>query len=91
MGQTVDINNILSIQMPLSVLLAEKKMSVQEILELAPGSVIQFAKNHEAPLHLMANRKIIGSGVAVKVNENFGLQIKDMGRHEDTINALGGF
>ena len=87
---SVDVKNILKIQVPLSVLLAEKTLPVREILELAPGTVIQFEKNYESPLHLLANGKVVGSGVAVKVNEKFGLQVKEMGSAEATISALGG-
>lgn len=86
---TIELKQILKIEVPLSVLLAEKKMSVDEIVDLAPGTVITFDKQYEAPLDLMANGRKIGTGVAVKVNENFGIQIKEMKPREDTIRALG--
>ena len=86
---SVDVKNVVKLKVPLSVLLAEKPMNVQDILNLAPGSVIQFTKHYEGPLQLLANGQIIGSGVAVKVNEKFGLQVKDMGRPEETIKSLG--
>lgn len=86
---SIAIENILKIEVPLSVLLAEKYMSVHEILELAPGSVITFDKNYEGSLFLLANGKKISSGVAVKVNEKFGLQVKEIGSQENTISALG--
>lgn len=85
---SINLQNILAIEVPLQVLLAQKNMNVDDILSLAPGSVITFTKNHEAPLHLLANGKAIGSGVAVKVGEKFGLQIRSMGRISDTILAL---
>lgn len=84
----VDLKNILQIEIPLQVLLAQKNMSVDEILDLAPGSVIQFNKNYESPLHLLANGRYIGLGEAVKVNEKFGLQVKEMSSREDQINAM---
>ena len=84
----ITLASVLKIEVPLSVMLASKAISVEDILELAPGSVIQFEKNYEAPLHLLANGKVIGEGVAVKVNEKFGMQIKQMGTSADTLNAL---
>lgn len=85
----IELNHIFRLDVPVSVLLAEKKMPVDEILSMSPGTVITFDKNYEAPLDLLANGKRIGAGVAVKVNENFGLQVKEMGRKEDTIRSLG--
>ena len=85
---TIDLKHILKLDVPLTVLLAEKTMSVEDIIGLAPGAVITFEKQYEESLSLLANGKHIGEGVAVKVNENFGLQIKEMGSAEDTIKAL---
>ncbi len=84
----VDVRNILKIKVHLSVLLAQKMMNVEEILDLSPGTVLQFNKNYEAPLELLANGHRIGKGVAVKVNEKFGLQVKEIGPQEETIQAL---
>lgn len=89
--KTIAIDNVMKIQVPLSVLLSEKYMAVHEILDLAPGSVITFDKNYESTLQLLANGQEIATGVAVKVNEKFGLQVKEIGSREETINALGGF
>lgn len=85
---SIDVRNILKIEVPLAVLLAQKSMSLDDIIALAPGSVITFNKNHEAQLHLLANGKPIGAGVAVKVGENFGLQVREVGRMNETILAL---
>jgi flagellar motor switch protein FliN/FliY len=85
----MDVKSILKVEVPMSVLLAQKLMNVEEILALSPGSVIQFNKNYESNLHLLANGKPVGLGVAVKVNEKFGLQVKEMGHVATTINALG--
>lgn len=87
---SINVGSILGIDVPLAVLLAQKYMNVEEILALAPGSVIQFHKHHEAPLHLLANGRPIGAGVAVKAGEKFALQVKEMGAIPDTIAALGG-
>ncbi|NUQ33716.1 MAG: FliM/FliN family flagellar motor switch protein [Planctomycetaceae bacterium] len=88
-GKHVDVKHVLKLDVPIAVLLAEKTMNVEDIVDLAPGTVITFDKQYEEPLDLLANGRKIGSGVAVKVNENFGIQIKEMKPREDTIRALG--
>jgi len=86
----VDLRNILKIEVPLGVLLAQKFMSVDDILDLSPGSIIQFNKHYEGPLHLLANGRFVGKGEAVKVNEKFGLQVKEMSSREEQLNAMKG-
>lgn len=88
-GKYVDVQHVLKLEVPIAVLLAEKTMNVEDIVELAPGTVITFDKQYEQSLDLLANGRKIGTGVAVKVNENFGIQIKEMKPREDTIRALG--
>lgn len=84
-----DIRRILKIQVPLVVKLAEKDMPVREVLELAPGAVIHFDVSHDSLLELSANDRCLALGAAVKINERFGLEIRDIPSARKTISALG--
>ena len=63
-------------------------LSMDEVLDLVPGAIIELAKNSEEPLDLMVNNKQIGFGTAVKVGENFGIRIEHIGDVRDRIQAL---
>lgn len=84
-----EVDRLLSIQVPVIVVLAEKTMALREVLDLAVGSVIQFEKPVDAPLDLRVNNQPIAAGHAVRSDENFGLQIIRMGPVGDTIRKLG--
>ena len=68
-----------SLEVPVIVLLAEKTMTVNQVMHLAPGTIIELPKSSEAKLDLLANNKVIGRGNAVKVGENFGLEVTEIG------------
>ncbi len=70
--------SLLRIEVPVSVRLASKKESVQEIIELAPGSIIKFDKACEQPLHLYVGNQEVAEGEAVKVGDNFGFRLSQM-------------
>jgi flagellar motor switch/type III secretory pathway protein FliN len=70
-----DINNLM---LPVSVTLAENKMRLESIMELVPGSIVEFKKSSEEFLDLCIEHIVIGRGEAVIVNEHFGLQIREM-------------
>lgn len=83
------LQRLVKIKIPLIVCLAEKQMSLEAIINLAEGSIIQFEKTAESMLDLMVNNRVIGFGEAVKIGENFGLQVKQICDPRTTIERLG--
>jgi flagellar motor switch protein FliN/FliY len=77
------------VEVPVIVKLAERKLSMSEVLRLGVGSIIEFEKSNDEPLHLMINNRTIGVGEAVKVGENFGLRIRQIGAMKDLVQAMG--
>jgi flagellar motor switch protein FliN/FliY len=70
--------SLLNVKVPISVALATKKQSVQQVVELAPGSLIQFDKSCDQMLELFVGEHAVAEGVAVKVGEKFGLKINSL-------------
>ena len=85
----LDFHRILGLTVPLSVTIAEREMSVQSILEMAVGTIIEFDVPVEADLTLKVADTRIGSGQAIKVGENFGLRIQRIGTVQERIGAMG--
>lgn len=72
------------------VRLAERRLRLQDVLSLVPGSIIELEKNAEKELDLLINDKQVGNGTAVKVGENFGIKltfIGDLATRVDAMNA----
>jgi flagellar motor switch/type III secretory pathway protein FliN len=80
--------SLLKIGVPLRVVLAEKKQSLAAILELGPGSIIQFTKSCEDLLELHVENQIVAQGEAVKVGDKFGLRITSMVLPEERFLSL---
>ena len=84
-----ELRRILHLEVPVIVKLAERKLSLAEVLRLGAGAIIEFSKSSDEPLELMINNKSIGFGDAVKVGENFGLKISQIGDVRAVIRSLG--
>jgi len=84
-----EVRRILRVAVPVIVKLADKRLSLGEIIDVSPGSIIEFAKSAEQPLELLVNNQSIGRGIAVKVGEKFGLRIDQILPREETIRSLG--
>ncbi len=67
--------SLLKIKVPVVVALAEKRQSLGQVVELGPGSIIQFEKSCEEMLELSVGRQPVAVGEAVKVGDKFGLRV----------------
>jgi flagellar motor switch protein FliN/FliY len=84
-----ELRRILRMQVPVIVKLAERKLLLSEVMRLGIGAIIEFVKSSEEPLELLINNKPIAVGEAVKIGENFGLRIKQVGDVKQLIASLG--
>lgn len=83
------VDSILKLEVPLIVLIATRRMAVKEVMNLAPGAILELPKLADEELEILVNNKPIGLGTAVKVGENFGIRITYVGDLKDRIDALG--
>ena len=67
--------SLLHIRVPVTVKLASTKQPVSRILDLGPGSIIQFAKSCEEMLDLEVGGHAVAQGEAVKVGDKFGIRL----------------
>ena len=85
-----ELQRILRLEVPVIVKLAERKLLLSEVMRLGTGAIIEFFKSSDEPLQLLINNKPIGVGETVKVGENFGLRITQIGDVKQIIASLGG-
>ena len=76
--RTGRIDLLLDIPLDISVELGRSRMSIQELLSLGPGSVIELDKLAGEPLDVMVNGRLVARGEAVVVNDKFGVRITDI-------------
>ncbi len=84
-----NVDRILSLPVTLAVLLAEKDIPVESILEMTVGTILEFDASFDSELSLCVVDRPIGSGQAVKVGERFGIRLTHVGSVQDRVNALG--
>ena len=84
-----DLKCLLQLEVPLIVLIAKHKLSVEEVRNLAPGAIIELPKGSEEDLGILVNNQGIAMGKAVKVGENFGVRITFVGDIKQRIEAMG--
>jgi flagellar motor switch protein FliN/FliY len=66
------------VEMTLSVEIGRARMTVRELLQLSPGSVVELDRAAGAPADLLVNGRLIARGEVVVVDEDFGLRITEL-------------
>jgi flagellar motor switch protein FliN/FliY len=77
-AQPKKLDLLLDVPLDLSVELGRARMSIQDLLNMSPGSVVELDKIAGEPLDLMVNGRLVARGEAVVVNDKFGVRITDI-------------
>jgi flagellar motor switch protein FliN len=82
------IDMILDVTLPVAVELGRARMQIQDILKLAPGSVIALDKSAGDPVELFINDRAIAKGEVVIIDENFGVRLTSIVTTAERIRTL---
>ncbi|MAD19535.1 MAG: hypothetical protein CMJ52_04850 [Planctomycetaceae bacterium] len=85
-----NLNSILSLEVPLIVEIAQRRMPLAEAVNLVHGAIVEFPQASNGELRILVNNKAVGTGTAVKVGENFGVRVSSVGDMTSRVEALKG-
>lgn len=72
------IDLLKEVEVTITAVLGEAEMTVREILEIEPGSLIKLNKLAGDRIDLFVNQKLLGSGEVVVINETLGIRINTL-------------
>jgi flagellar motor switch protein FliN len=72
------LDMLLDVPLDVSVELGRCRMTIQDLLALGPGAVIELDKIAGEPLDILINDRLVARGEAVVVNDKFGVRITDI-------------
>ena len=84
----VNLELLLDVTLPLVVELGRVRLSIQEILELGPGSIVELDKLAGEPADLYVNDVLLARGEVVVIEENFGIRITEIVSPEERVKGL---
>lgn len=84
-----NLDFLLDVALQVTVEVGRTRMTIQDLLQLGQGSVIELSKLAGEPLDIYINEQLIARGEAVIVNEKFGVRITDILSQADRIESLG--
>jgi flagellar motor switch protein FliN len=86
--ESKNLNILLDIPLQVTVELGRTRRSVQDILNLSSGSIIELDKLAGEPVDILVNNKLIAKGEVVVIDENFGVRVTDIISQSDRLKKL---
>lgn len=77
-NQKENINLIMDVPLEVTVELGRTTKSIQDILEFAPGTIIELEKIAGEPIDVLVNGKYVARGEVVVIEESFGVRVTEI-------------
>ena len=87
-GDQVDLSLLMDVPLQVTVELGRARMTIESLLRLNQGSVIELNQVIGEPLAILVNNKLMAHGEAVVVREMFAIRIVDVVSPERRIENL---
>lgn len=78
--QQENIDLIMDVPLEVTVELGRTNKSIKEILDFAPGAIIELNKLAGEPVDILVNGKFVAKGEVVVIEENFGIRIVEISK-----------
>jgi flagellar motor switch protein FliN/FliY len=78
-----NLDVVLDVKVNLTARLGSCELPMREIVDLAPGTVLQLDRQAKDPIELLVNNKVIAHGEVVVVDDKFGIKITSLVENQD--------
>lgn len=78
LAQTENIDLIMDVPLEITVELGRTNKSIKDILDFAPGTIIELNKLAGEPVDVLVNGKFVAKGEVVVIEENFGIRVTEV-------------
>jgi flagellar motor switch protein FliN/FliY len=69
---------LMDVQLPVAIRFGETEMTLEEIVKLGVGSVIELNSGMDQPVELVVNNRILARGEVVTVDGFYGIRITEI-------------
>jgi len=85
---TKTLEFLMDVALQVSVEVGRARMTINDLLQMGPGSVVELEKLAGEPLDIFINGKAVARGEAVIVNEKFGVRLTDIISPEERVEGI---
>jgi flagellar motor switch protein FliN/FliY len=87
-AEQVDLSLLMDVPLQVTVELGRARMTIESLLKLSQGAVVELNQLIGEPLDILVNNKLMARGEAVVVKDKFAIRIVDVVSPERRIENL---
>ena len=88
-GDQVDLSLLMDVPLQVTVELGRARLTIENLLKLNQGSVVELNQVIGEPLSILVNNKLMAHGEAVVLKDKFAIRILNVVSPERRIENLG--
>lgn len=88
-GGEVDVGAILDVPVTMSLEIGRARLTIGELLQLGPGSIVELDRAAGEPLDVLLNGRLVARGEVVVTDDRFGIRLLDIVSRADRLQNLG--
>jgi flagellar motor switch protein FliN len=85
----VDVGAILDVPVTMSLEVGRARLTIGELLQLGPGSIVELDRAAGEPLDVLLNGRLVARGEVVVTDDKFGIRLLDIVSRADRLQNLG--
>jgi flagellar motor switch protein FliN/FliY len=74
-GDPLGLAQLLDVAVRVTVEVGRAKMTLADLVQLAPGSLIQLDRETHEPVDILVNGKLVARGEIVTIDQSYGVRI----------------
>jgi flagellar motor switch protein FliN/FliY len=87
-AEQIDLSLLMDVPLQVTVELGRARMTIEHLLRLNQGSVVELNQVIGEPLNILVNNKLMAHGEAVVVKDRFAIRVLDVVSPERRIENL---
>ncbi len=84
----VDVGAILDVPVTMSLEVGRARLTIGELLQLGPGSIVELDRAAGEPLDVLLNGRLVARGEVVVTDDRFGIRLLDIVSRADRLQNL---
>ncbi|MBK8180394.1 MAG: flagellar motor switch protein FliN [Planctomycetes bacterium] len=79
-GSPLGLAQLLDVSVRVTVEVGRAKLTLADLVQLAPGSLIQLDREAHEPVDILVNGKVVARGEIVTIDQSYGVRITSVSK-----------
>ncbi|MFT7669334.1 MAG: flagellar motor switch protein FliN/FliY [Planctomycetota bacterium] len=77
-GEPIGLGGVMDVPVKLTVRIGETQISLAQLVDLGPGSLITLDRSAHEPADIFVNGKLVARGEIVTIEEKYAIRVSDI-------------